>query len=75
MRVGAFDTQREAEHRLLQVAIREMSMLSAAERKIDLRSGQFEAEFSGLSERRAELTCRRLRAQSIDCDPVSPNSS
>lgn len=74
VRVGAFNTQREAEHRLLQVAIREMSMLSAAERKIDLRSGQFEAEFSGLSEQRAELTCRRLRAQSIDCDPVSPSS-
>ena len=71
--VGAYNTQREAEHKLLQVAIREMSMLSVAERKIERRSGQFEAAFSGLSQSRAEMTCRRLRAQSIDCDPVSPN--
>lgn len=71
--VGAYNTQREAEHKLLQVAIREMSMLSVAERQIERRSGQFEAAFSGLSQSRAEMTCRRLRAQSIDCDPVSPN--
>lgn len=71
--VGAYNTQREAEHKLLQVAIREMAMLSVAERKIERRSGQFEAAFSGLSQSRAEMTCRRLRAQAIDCDPVSPN--
>ncbi len=71
--VGAYNTQREAEHKLLQVAIREMAMLSVAERKIERRSGQFEAAFSGLSQSRAEMTCRRLRAQAIDCDPVAPN--
>ncbi len=69
--LGAFPTQREAEHTLLQIAIREGPVLTVAERRIERRSGGFEATFSGLSQSRAERTCLRLRAQSIDCEPIS----
>ncbi len=70
--VGRYTTRDEAERVLLQTALVEISTLDDALRKV-VRSPQgWEANFVGLSEERAELACRRLHAQNVNCIPVGP---
>jgi D-alanyl-D-alanine carboxypeptidase len=72
--VGRYTTRDEAERVLLQTALVEISTLDEALRKV-VRSPQgWEANFVGLTEERAELACRRLQAQSVDCVPVGPGA-
>lgn len=70
--VGRYTTRDEAERMLLKTALVEISTLDDALRKV-VRSPQgWEANFVGLSEERAELACRRLHAQNVNCIPVGP---
>ena len=70
--VGRYTTRDEAERVLLKTALVDISMLDEALRKV-VRSPQgWEANFVGLSAERAELACRRLHAQNVNCIPVGP---
>ena len=70
--VGRFTTRHEAEKMLLQTALVELNTLDEALRKV-VRSPQgFEANFVGLSAETAELACRRLLAQNVNCLPMGP---
>lgn len=70
--VGRYTTRDEAERVLVRTALVEISTLDEALRKV-VRSPQgWEANFVGLSEERAELACRRLHAQNVNCIPVGP---
>lgn len=70
--VGRYTTRDEAERILLKTALVEISTLDEALRKV-VRSPQgWEANFVGMTEERAELACRRLHAQNVNCIPVGP---
>ena len=70
--IGRFTTRHEAEKMLLQTALVELGTLDEALRKV-VRSPQgFEANFVGLSAETAELACRRLLAQNVNCLPMGP---
>ncbi|MEM7720035.1 MAG: D-alanyl-D-alanine carboxypeptidase family protein [Pseudomonadota bacterium] len=70
--VGRYETRDEAERKLLQTALVEISTLDEALRKVVHSSRGWEANFVGLTEDRAELACRRLHAQNVNCVPVGP---
>jgi D-alanyl-D-alanine carboxypeptidase len=72
--VGAYPSRYQAERVLLKIALKEIGTLDEALRKVSQRGGQYQANFVGLSEDTATLACRRLAAQSIPCQPLSPPS-
>jgi D-alanyl-D-alanine carboxypeptidase len=57
----------------LKVALKELGTLDDALRKVAPKSGQFDANFVGMSEDKAALACRRLQAQNIPCEPLGPS--
>ena len=71
--VGRFTTRHEAEKMLLQTALVELGTLDEALRKVVRSQQGFEANFVGLSAQTAELACRRLLAQNVDCQPMGPS--
>ncbi len=71
--VGRFSTRYEAEKMLLQTALVELSTLDEALRKVVNSPRGFEANFVGMSEEKAELACRRLLAQNVNCTPIGPS--
>lgn len=71
--VGRFSTRHEAEKMLLQTALVELRTLDEALRKVVRSQQGFEANFVGLSAQTAELACRRLLAQNVDCQPMGPS--
>ena len=70
--VGRFTTRHEAEKMLLQTALVELGTLDEALRKVVRSTRGFEANFVGLSAETAELACRRLLAQNVNCSPMGP---
>jgi D-alanyl-D-alanine carboxypeptidase len=70
--VGRFSSRHEAEKMLLQTALVELGTLDEALRKVVRGPKGFDANFVGLSEERAELACRRLVAQNVNCSPLGP---
>lgn len=72
--VGRYTTRDEAERVLLQTALVEISTLDEALRKVVRSPRGWEANFVGLTEERAELACRRLHAQNVNCIPVGPGA-
>ena len=70
--VGRYTTRDEAERVLLKTALVEISTLDEALRKVVRGPQGWEANFVGLSAERAELACRRLHAQNVNCIPVGP---
>ena len=70
--VGRYTTRNEAERVLLQTALLEMTSLDSALRKVVRSPRGWEANFVGMSAERAEMACRRLRAQNQSCTPVGP---
>ncbi len=70
--VGRYTTRDEAERMLLKTALVEISTLDEALRKVVRSPKGWEANFVGMSEERAELACRRLHAQNVNCIPVGP---
>jgi D-alanyl-D-alanine carboxypeptidase len=65
--VGRYESRYEAERVLLKVALNEMSTLDGALRRVVPRSGDFDANFMGLSREGADLACRRLQARGTMC--------
>lgn len=71
--VGRFTTRYEAEKMLLQTALVELGTLDEALRKVVRSQRGFEANFVGLTAQTAELACRRLLAQNVNCLPMGPS--
>ena len=71
--VGRFTTRHEAEKMLLQTALVELGTLDEALRKVVRSQHGFEANFVGLTAQTAELACRRLLAQNVNCHPMGPS--
>ena len=71
--VGRFTTRHEAEKMLLQTALVELGTLDEALRKVVRSQQGFEANFVGLTAQTAELACRRLLAQNVNCHPLAPS--
>ena len=71
--VGRYTNQFEAEKALLRVALAESATLSGAVRKVANSSKGWEARFLGLTRENAELACRRLVAQSYECNTRGPS--
>ena len=71
--VGRFTTRHEAEKMLLQTALVELGTLDEALRKVVRSQRGFDANFVGLSAQTAELACRRLLAQNVNCHPMGPS--
>ncbi len=65
--IGRYGSRYEAERVLLKVALNEMSTLDGSLRKVEARSGGFDANFMGLSRETADLACRRLTARGTPC--------
>ncbi|MBT8459491.1 MAG: D-alanyl-D-alanine carboxypeptidase [Boseongicola sp.] len=71
--VGRFTTRHEAEKMLLQTALVELGTLDEALRKVVRNQQGFDANFVGLTAQTAELACRRLLAQNVNCHPMGPS--
>ena len=71
--IGRFGTRHQAERELLQTALKELGTLETALRKVVAHGGGFEANFMGLSQEAAELTCRRLEARRTECRILGPS--
>jgi D-alanyl-D-alanine carboxypeptidase len=56
----------------LQIALSETRALDGALRKVVQRSGQWEANFTGLTRDQADLACRRLNARAQQCFMLGP---
>lgn len=72
--VGLYTNRYQAEKVLLQTALSEMSTLDGSLRKVSQTSQGFEANFLGMSQERADLACRRLKARNVECTPIGPGS-
>lgn len=65
--LGTFRSQAEADQLLLKTALAESGTLENATRNIANTRRGFEANFTGLSQQAARLTCQRLEARSQEC--------
>lgn len=65
--VGRFGSRGEAERVLMKTLLSENATLSTALRKIVQKSGGYDANFLGLSEKEADLACRRLQSRGVQC--------
>lgn len=70
--LGKYGSQFEAERVLLRTALAETSALDGTLRRVRSGNGGYEARFTGLSEDRAQLACRRLQARAQNCEVVRP---
>lgn len=70
--IGLYGSRFEAERVLLQTALKELGTLDDALRKVSQSSRGFEANFVGLSENEADLTCARLQARGSNCSTFGP---
>ncbi len=70
--LGKYGSQFEAERVLLRTALAETSALDGTLRRVRSGNGGYEARFTGLSQDRAQLACRRLQARSQNCEVVRP---
>jgi D-alanyl-D-alanine carboxypeptidase len=70
--VGSYPSRYTAERVLLKTALKEMSTLDGALRKVAHTSKGFNANFVGMSEDQANLACRRLEARGAECTPFGP---
>ena len=65
--LGSHASHGAAERFLLQAAIAEAGTLDGALRRIEQRSGGYEATFIGLTRDQADLACRRFQARGTTC--------
>ena len=65
--LGTFKSQAEADRILLNTALAESSTLEKASRRIANTNRGFQANFTGLSQQAARLTCQRLEARKQEC--------
>ncbi len=65
--IGRFNTFGEADRLLMKTLLSENATLGDALRKVVQKSGGFDANFLGLSQKEADLACRRLQARGVTC--------
>ncbi|WP_333867865.1 D-alanyl-D-alanine carboxypeptidase family protein [Cypionkella sp.] len=65
--VGRFNTHGQAERVLMQTLLSENATLGNSLRKIVQTSRGYDANFLGLSQKEADLACRRLQARGTQC--------
>jgi D-alanyl-D-alanine carboxypeptidase len=65
--VGRFNSHGEAERVLMKTLLSENATLGNSLRKIVQKGGGFDANFLGLSQKEADLACRRLQARGVTC--------
>lgn len=70
--VGRFATRYQAEQVLLRTALSEIGTLDEALRKVVRSPRGWEANFVGMTAKRADLACRRLSARDINCATLGP---
>jgi D-alanyl-D-alanine carboxypeptidase len=68
--LGSHASHGAAERFLLQAAIAEAGSLDGALRRIERRSGGYEATFVGLTRDQADLACRRFVARGTECETL-----
>ncbi|WP_043872064.1 D-alanyl-D-alanine carboxypeptidase family protein [Celeribacter indicus] len=71
--IGTYGTEYEARKELLKTALSEIEMLDGALRKVVRTPRGFDANFLGLTEDLAAMTCRRLEARGAECATVGPS--
>ena len=72
VQVGRYGSRFEAERALIQTALSELTTLDGAVRRVQQRSGGFEAHFVGLTQAQADAACRRLQARDRVCSTLTP---
>ena len=70
--VGRFPSRSRAESQLLKTALAETATLNDGLRKVVERSGEYDANFVGLTQDQADLACRRLQARAVQCFTMGP---
>ena len=65
--IGRFNSYGEADRVLMKTLLSENATLGDALRKVVQKSGGFDANFLGLSQKEADLACRRLQARGVTC--------
>ncbi|WP_417243952.1 D-alanyl-D-alanine carboxypeptidase family protein [Celeribacter sp.] len=70
--IGTYGSEYEARKVLLKTALTELDMLDGALRKVVKSNRGYQANFLGLTEDLAGMTCRRLAARGVDCNPIGP---
>nr|WP_224503576.1 D-alanyl-D-alanine carboxypeptidase family protein [Celeribacter litoreus] len=70
--IGTYTSEYEARKALLKTALTEVEMLDGALRKVVKTNKGYDANFLGLTEDMAALTCRRLDARGTDCETLGP---
>jgi D-alanyl-D-alanine carboxypeptidase len=68
--VGTYSTEFEARKILLKTALSELEMLNGTLRKVVNTNRGYDANFLGMTEEQAALTCRRLEARGVTCATV-----
>ncbi|WP_434290284.1 serine hydrolase [Celeribacter sp. SCSIO 80788] len=71
--IGTYGSEYEARKELLKTALSEVEMLDGALRKVVQTKRGFDANFLGMTEDMAALTCRRLEARGTDCNTIGPS--
>nr|WP_246002356.1 D-alanyl-D-alanine carboxypeptidase family protein [Pacificibacter maritimus] len=71
--IGTYGSEYEARKVLLKTALSELDSLDGALRKVARSSRGFDANFLGLSQDVAALTCRKLEARGSDCKTIGPS--
>ncbi|UWQ92011.1 D-alanyl-D-alanine carboxypeptidase [Aliisedimentitalea scapharcae] len=72
--VGRYSNRYQAEKVLLRTALAEMATLDGSLRKVVQSNKGYEANFLGMSQERADLACRRLKARNVTCSMIGPKS-
>ncbi len=70
--IGQYRARAEAERALITLALADMTGLGGALRRVNQRSGVWEASFMGLSADQAALACRRMEARGMACRTIGP---
>ncbi|MFC3181451.1 serine hydrolase [Cypionkella sinensis] len=65
--IGRFNSYGEADRVLMKTLLSENATLGDALRKVVQKGGGFDANFLGLSQKEADLACRRLQARGVTC--------
>ena len=71
--VGTYGSEFEARKVLLKTALSELESLDGALRKVVRGKGGYNANFLGLTQEVAALTCRKLEARGSECTTLGPS--
>lgn len=71
--IGTYGSEYDARKELLKTALTEIDMLDGALRKVVKGNRGYDANFLGLTEEMASMTCRRLEARGTDCNTIGPS--